>query len=74
MSETDPDRRVLAMVWVIEGRATPQLRDMLAGKDPLDEKITGPQGPKTPIELFEGEGAFEAAVAKYGLPPKDDKK
>ena len=60
------------VVWVVEGKATQQLRDMLAGKDPLNEKITGPQGPKTPIELFEGEGAFEAAVKKYGLPPKKE--
>ena len=59
------------VVWIVEGKATQQLRDMLAGKDPTNEKITGPQGPKTPIELFEGEGAFEAAIKKYGLPKKE---
>lgn len=60
------------VVWVVEGKATQPLRDMLRGIDPINETITGPQGPKTPLELFEGEGAFEAAVAKYALPPKTE--
>ena len=58
------------VVWVIEGKASQPLRDMLNGIDPPGQKIEGPQGPKTPLEVFEGEGAFEAAIAKYALPPK----
>ncbi len=60
------------VVWVIEGKASQPLRDMLQGIDPPETKIEGPQGPKTPLELFEGEGAFEAAIKKYGLPPKKE--
>jgi hypothetical protein len=47
---------------------------MLNGIDPPDETIEGPQGPKKKIELFEGDGAYEAAIAKYGLPPKGNRK
>lgn len=58
------------VVWVVEGKATPQLRDMLNGIDPPNVKLKPPQGPKVQIELFEGPGAYEAAVTKYRLPPK----
>ncbi|MCW5801203.1 MAG: DUF4157 domain-containing protein [Deltaproteobacteria bacterium] len=49
------------VVWVVEGRASQPLRDMLAG-------TTRPAGPV--IVLIEGAGAFARAVKLYGLPPK----
>jgi len=58
------------VVWVAEGKATQPLRDMLNGIDPPKVKLEPPQGPKVKIELFEGPGAYDAAVKKYALPPK----
>jgi len=58
------------VVWVVEGRASQPLRNMLAGINPPGEP-PAPPGTKV-IELFEGPNAFKDVVAKYGLPPMED--